>query len=151
MSQTANPLHFEGYASVFHKPDGHGHIIKPGAYTRSIARFRADPLSIKLLWQHNQHHPIGHITSLEEDEYGLKMRGHISPITRQSQDALQLVAHKCVHQLSVGFRPMRKQRIASHLHILEADLYEISLVSIPANPWAVVYFTSNQPITKGNI
>ncbi len=56
----------EGYASVFDITDSHNDMIVKGAFKSSKSS------CVKLLWQHDVTKPIGVITILEEDGYGLK-------------------------------------------------------------------------------
>ena len=55
-----------GYASVFGIVDSHNDIVMKGAF-KSV---KVD--NVKLLWQHDIYKPIGAVTFLSEDQYGLK-------------------------------------------------------------------------------
>ena len=63
-----------GYASVFGVINSHDDIVMRGAFT-NISQKK----DIKFLWQHDQTKPIGVITSLVEDDYGLYIESSINP------------------------------------------------------------------------
>src|SRR4051794_16014484 len=69
---------FSGYLSVFGTEDQGGDIVIRGAFANWIketAPSAANPLP--LLWQHRSGEPIGGLTKLVEDEYGLKVDGFL--------------------------------------------------------------------------
>lgn len=119
-----------GYASVFGNTDLDGDIIEKGAFSESLSR--REP---QFLWGHDQGQiPIGKI-KCHEDNYGLKFEAVMpkgdSLVRDRIAPQLEIGALKGV---SIGFRT--KQR--SGKSIKQAELFEISLVNIPANPLATV-------------
>ena len=63
--------YFQGYASVFNIVDYAGDMILPNAFVGNKIN------GVKLLWQHNHHHPIGIIDKAYENEKGLYVEGRI--------------------------------------------------------------------------
>ncbi|MES2214769.1 MAG: HK97 family phage prohead protease [Pseudomonadota bacterium] len=118
-----------GYASVFGVVDSHNDIIMRSAFGDASQK-----INIKFLWQHDQSKPIGVITSLMEDDYGLYVEGSINGSTQQGREAIALIEQGALNGLSVGF--MTKDsgyNEGGSREIIKADLYEISLVTFPAN------------------
>jgi HK97 family phage prohead protease len=129
---------FKGYGSVFDVVDGWDDVVVKGAFEKSIAKRKP-----ALLWQHNSDKPIGIYTSVEEDNKGLKLEGKLLvDEIGQAKEAYALLRAGALNGLSIGYLPLaweyetRKERQVRILK--EIDLWEISLVTFPANPKAVV-------------
>lgn len=128
-----------GYASVFGIADQHKDIIKSGAFKKSVEDFSKGK-TIPLLWQHMQDKPIGSIERIIEDEYGLYVVAKIIPTIRYGMEALELIKSRIVCGFSIGFNSLNhffyyKQDARV---IEEIDLWEISLVTFPANTSATI-------------
>ena len=127
-----------GYASVFNIKDSHGHIISKGAFENTTAS------NVKLLWQHKAEEPIGIITSLEEDEYGLQVEAEINNNTRAGLEASELIKQRAVCGLSVGFVPKSSNYNKVGVRVIgKAKLMEISIVTFPANRHAEIQQIEN--------
>lgn len=133
---------FVGYASMFNNVDLDRDIIAPGAFSKSLAK-RA-PKKIKMLWQHDPRQPIGVWEELSEDSRGLKVRGRllVNQGVPKADEAYALLKAGAIDSMSVGFiippggweyDDKKQVRV-----IKEADLWEASLVTFPANPKARV-------------
>ena len=124
-----------GYASVFNITDEHNDMIIPGAFAASLSANR----KIVFLWQRMVDKPIGVVEQIQEDEYGLYIQAKILTDVRCGQEALSLIESKAIYGLSIGFNPTSYyiSDIGSRI-IKEVDLWEISLVSFPANRFAGV-------------
>lgn len=123
-----------GYASTFGgSPDAYGDIVAKGAFADSLAK-----RAVKLLWQHDMSEPIGKQLSLAEDDTGLFGRWSIVP-TDTGTKAHQLLAADLVDSLSIGYLTKDAEYKEDGTRVLKAvDLYEVSLVTVPANDRAVV-------------
>lgn len=123
-----------GYASVFNIVDSHGDIVKKGAFTDIIDRFY-NGKNIPLLWQHNIDQPIGIIESLTEDDYGLYIKAKIITSTLKGAESYNLVKSEVICNLSIGYSPVKYYTDYDlNARVLEEiDLWEISLVTFPAN------------------
>ena len=123
-----------GYASTWcGQPDSWGDVVARGAFTASLAR-----RTTKLLWQHDMGEPIGKQLDLREDDTGLFGRWSLIP-TDAGTKAHQLLLAELVDALSIGFVAVAAEYRDDGVRVLkEVDLYEVSLVTIPANPNAVV-------------
>lgn len=126
--EDADMVVISGYASVFDKVDAHGDIILYGAFQNALAE------NVKLLWQHNAHQPIGVISELVEDNYGLFITAIINKNVAQGREAISLIAQGAIDGLSIGFNVLEYEPLAGGAKsIQEVDLREVSLVTFPAN------------------
>jgi len=131
---------FSGYASVFGNEDLWGDIVVAGAFSKSIAEKKP-----AMLWQHNSDEPIGVWVVLAEDEKGLYVEGQllINGVAR-AKEAYELLVAKAISGMSIGYVPVvwewqKKEDSRNEIRLLkEVDLWEISLVTFPANTEARV-------------
>ena len=125
---------FEGLAAAFDNLDLVGDIIKAGSFKGTIK----SPKKIKMLWQHNSDMPVGVWKQFEETEKGLFAKGNLILGVRQADEAQLLMKAKALDGLSIGFRiPNKGSEFDDQTGvrtITKIDLWEVSLVTFPANP-----------------
>lgn len=128
---------FEGYASVFNIIDSQRDRVHAGAFKASL-KGREKP--VQLLWQHQWEKPIGVIAALFEDARGLYMKGKLLLDVAQAREAYSLMKAGVVRGLSIGYSVKRSRRNPDSgiRELLELNLWEISLVTLPANEAAQV-------------
>jgi uncharacterized protein len=128
---------FAGYASVFDVVDSQRDVVLRGAFTASLQERVGE---IKLLWQHDMREPIGIIEELREDERGLYLKGRLLMEVARAREAYALIKTGAVKGLSIGYSPRRfRTDPDSGVRMLAAvDLWEVSLVTFPANAAATV-------------
>jgi len=126
----------EGYGAVFHVRDLNGDIIEPGAFAKTL---NAKP-GIKMLYQHAAETPIGRWTSFTEDANGLFVTGEILLSSARAREVHALLAGGAIDGLSIGYQTVRARKAsrASGRRIIEADLWEVSIVTFPMAPGARV-------------
>lgn len=144
----------KGLASTFGNTDRHGDIIHPLAFDKSIAALKKRALKINSviegtderallpsLFQHDTDKPIGSFVELSVTDQGL-MTTQILPKadTLVSGTILPQLKVKSIGSMSIGGFVMNSEfdRETDIRTITEFDLFEISLVVMPANPMAVV-------------
>ena len=140
----------EGYAATFDRePDSYGDVIAKGAFARTLDEWRAkegDGLSIPLLYGHNTDDPmhnIGKVTEAYEDEKGLFVHAEFDADNPTAQYARKLAAEGRLYQFSFAYA-IRGAGMTTlddgvdAYELRDLDLYEVSLVQIPANQNAVV-------------
>jgi HK97 family phage prohead protease len=146
---------FTGYASVFEYIDSHLDIVKPGAFTESIINHEFGSKKIQLLWQHKADSPIGCCKILKEDNYGLYVEAELFLNTQAGKEAYTFLKEGVINSLSIGYTPIKYYTDSnSGVRVLEKiDLWEISLVTFPANAQAQVTSvkTSNHPLKELNM
>jgi uncharacterized protein len=133
-------LHVSGYASMFGICDFHNDIIEKGAFSKAISN-----KNIKLLWQHEQKEPIGKITKIFEDNKGLFIEAKITKGTIKGREAADLVSKGIINGLSIGFNVSKSYTNPSGSRVItEADLWEVSIVTFPANRQSEIITCKNE-------
>lgn len=144
---------FSGYAAHFWSADSWWTAIKPGAFRKTLKE-RGD--RIPVLWQHNPDWPIGRPTALKEDRTGLHFDATISEATTFGRDAMALLRDDVPLGMSFGFQTVKDRPATdddpidlsqldgnvkkSDLWVIEEiKLWEISLVTFPANDRAEIH------------
>lgn len=127
-----------GYASVFNVVDQHNDLIKANAF-KSI-----DHKKIKLLWQHKADEPIGIIEEIYEDQKGLFFKAKLLLDLPIAKSAYNLIKAKAISGVSIGFKPLKFYYKDETRVIEKIDLWEISLVTFPANKEANVLEVKHQ-------
>lgn len=126
----------EGYASTFGNVDHVGDVVMPGAFSITLAP--GNRRNIKMFWSHDPSEPIGVWDELVVDAKGLRVKGRLAMGTQRGREAREL-ARMGTLALSIGFRTKKFSYDRDGNRLLdEVDLFEISLVSIPANPAAEI-------------
>jgi len=126
---------FRGLASPFGgKPDSHGDIIDPGAFSETIKKGGRNGNGIAMLWQHEMHKPIGVWEELKETRRGLQVTGRLAVNTQLGNDAYELMKMGALKGLSIGYEALdyeidERRKIR---HLKEIELWEISPVTFPA-------------------
>lgn len=122
-----------GYASTFGgAPDANGDIVAKGAFTDSIAK-----RDTVLLYQHEQREPIGKQIEIKEDDHGLF--GHWSLVpTTAGKDAHELLKHGLLNSFSIGYQTVDAEWNETTRILKKVDLFEVSIVTIPANANALI-------------
>lgn len=130
---------FAGYASVFNVVDSQYDSILPGAFSNTL-RQRKYNQAIPLLWQHHADEPIGTLTTLREDGNGLYVEGRILLSVQCGREAHALLKSGVIEGLSIGYTAVDYQfdEQTGVRYLSEVELWEISLVTFPANPEAGV-------------
>ncbi len=134
---------FSGYASLFGKVDLGKDKVERGAFSRSLKTRGTS--GVRMLFQHDPAEPIGTWEAIFEDEKGLFVRGQILGGSSKSAEVLNLMREGAIDGLSIGFRTERSRtdRKTGVRSILEADLWEISVVTFPMLPQARVEQVKN--------
>lgn len=126
---------FEGYGSVFGVKDSYDEIVEQGAFAESLAAHKSKGTMPALLWQHRSGEPIGVYTDMEEDSIGLKVSGRLALKTARGAEAYELLKMKAISGLSIGFmtREDAYDKVTRIRTLKKVDLWEVSLVTFPAN------------------
>ncbi len=141
---------FAGYASVFGIVDSQSDVIMKGAFSRTIKERVGE---VKLLWQHQVDEPIGVFTRVAEDSHGLYVEGRLLLELQRGLEAYALLKNQAINGLSIGYTVREADYnpdIGVRL-ITDVDLWEISLVTFPANEAAVVMRVKGKGELLGSI
>jgi len=113
--------------------DRAGDSISADAWTKGgLKNFEKNPI---ILFNHNYDRPIGRATGLKATDNGLEMEAKIS---KAAKDVVDLVKDGVLGAFSVGFRVKDADYIeeTDGLRIKDAELFEVSVVSVPCNQTA---------------
>lgn len=142
---------FSGYASHFWSVDSYGTAVKPGAFTKTLKERAA---RIPVLLYHDSTKPIGRLAELKQDKTGLAFNAAISEGTTDGRDAMTLLRDGVPLGMSFGFQTIKsragtkddpidfsqvKAKAEDVQIIEEVKLWEVSLVTFPANEQAVIH------------
>jgi len=127
---------FEGYASTFGNIDRVDDVIMRGAFKRCLDKGKL----IKMLWQHKFDTVIGQFPKLVEDESGLFVQGRINLGTEKGREGYALLKAGDINSMSIGYMIVDAEynRDLDVRMLKELDLFEVSLVTEPANELALV-------------
>lgn len=125
----------EGYGSVFGVRDSYDDVIAVGAFTKTLDAHKAAGTMPAMLWQHNAAEPVGIWTDVAEDKNGLVMRGRLALDTVRGKEAHALAKMGALSGLSIGFiaKTWLYDKDSDFRTLTEIDLWEVSLVTFPAN------------------
>jgi len=134
---------FSGYASVFGEVDLGKDQVERGAFRKSLSERGAE--GVRMLFQHDPSEPIGAWKTIREDSRGLNVEGVLADGVARAGEVRQLIRNGALDGLSIGFRTVRARTDAKSgiRRILEADLWEISIVTFPMLPSARVQNIKN--------
>ncbi len=127
---------FDGYGSVFGIKDSYADIVMPGAFQKSLAAWQEKGRLPALLWQHNMAEPIGLYTEMREDATGLYVKGRLliedDPLAKRAHAHMKAGS---LSGLSIGYllNDYEYDKDKSAFLLKEIDLWEVSLVTFPAN------------------
>ena len=123
-------VHICGMAST-HDEDRANDVIMAEAWTKGgLRNFEKNPI---ILFNHDYNKPIGRATGLKVTDNGLELKAKISKSAPDS--VAQLVKEGILGAFSVGFRVKDADYITETdgLKIKDAELFEVSVVSVPCN------------------
>lgn len=128
---------FDGYGSTFQgttPADRDNDYILPGAFDKTMKEFKANPV---MLTDHARSvaHMMGSYSKIGTTDRGLALTGNITNSPHpDAQHVRALVVEKHLKTLSIGGMFFY---LDDYRGIEEIRLYEVSLVTVPANPDAM--------------
>lgn len=149
---------FTGYASVaLGEPDSYGDIVMPGAFTKTLARHKSRQTLPMMFFGHKADElPIGQWVEMEEDDRGLKAVGKFALDDPFAARVYSAVKSGRVRGLSIGYR-IPSGGIDYNVegkgvnHLKQVDLFEVSVVNIPACADAVVHGVKAEALHNAKI
>lgn len=134
-----------GFFSTYEKtPDSYGDIIEPGAFTKTIEKRKETGHPFPLCWNHDFSSVIGVVDTIEEKEIGPYIEASFLD-TALAQDVRKMVQSGAVYQFSFAYdvlswrEPTADEKKMGVQNVLqEVEVFEISVVTVPANQNAVV-------------
>ena len=134
-----------GYFSTYdEEADSYGDIVAPGAFTETIEKRKATGHPFPLCFNHNMDAVIGTVDSIEDTEKGPLITASFFN-TEKAQEVREMVKSGAVYQFSFAYdiveaeKPTDEQKAKGIEQVLtKLNLYEVSVVVVPANQNAVV-------------
>jgi HK97 family phage prohead protease len=124
----------EGYASTFGNVDYGFDVVMPGAFDNTLA----DGHKISFLHSHDPRLVLGLPKKLKQDKKGLFGSFKISKTTLGA-DTRELLMDEAMGGFSIGYSTKESNITEGGVRqLLEVELYEVSLVSMPMNPQAII-------------
>lgn len=137
----------EGYASTWDRtPDSYGDVVRRGAFAETLHKWRMRKQPIPLLYGHRTDDPaynVGRVVDAREDDRGLFIRAEFDADNPKAQEVRKLAQQGRLFQFSFAYQvldsgPVTLQDGTRANELRKLDLFECSLVQIPANQNAVV-------------
>lgn len=140
---------FDGHGSVFGNVDRGGDIVLPGAFKRSLAQHKKNNGLPPMFWMHDPSLVPGKWVHMSEDDEGLAVKGVLAP-TPLGEEVHTLLKMDAVRGMSIGYRTLDQDfdKEGNRL-IKEAELWEVSVVSLPMNPLAQIAHVKSQLSANG--
>jgi len=116
-------------------------VVEPTAFEETLKQYMTNPI---VLLQHDMDKPIGTVTEASIDEKGLFIK---AKITEDTDGVFSKLKNGVLRTFSIGYSVKDYETIEnvdsegnySYTNIIKMlELFEISLVSVPANPFALV-------------
>lgn len=137
---------FVAYASVFGNKDSYGDVVVKGAFADTLAEWKAGPDVIPTLWGHDVMDPesnIGHVLEAKEDDHGLLVKVQLDPESSKAATVYRLLKGRRVSKMSFAYEVLdsahaKSDELGDHLELRKLNLFEVSVVPIPANAEAEI-------------
>jgi uncharacterized protein len=126
---------FSGKASVYGVVDSYNDVVMPGAFAKSLAE---SGNVVPVLNQHNTSDPIGLATLADSPDALLVQQGVLELGLQSARDAYLRAQKGLVTGISIGYDTIREEYKGSIRQLTEIKLWEVSLVTFPANAYARV-------------
>ena len=145
----------EGYFSTYDKmPDSYGDIIEPGAFTETIKKREESSHPFPLCFNHDFSAIIGAVESVKDTEKGPFIKANFLD-TQLAQDVRKMLQSGAIYQFSFAYdvlgarKPTEEEEKAGIYNVLtKLEVFEISVVTVPANQNAVATEVKSVPNEK---
>ena len=143
------PGSFSAYASTFGNFDMVNERVEKGAFAPHLDAFLRDGF---IALGHDWHAlPIATPTKAYEDDHGLVIEAEFHS-TAAAQDARKVVMERLARgksvKTSIGFETLADRTVDEGRVLTDVRLFEVSLVTVPANPAAIVLGAKGQTVSE---
>lgn len=140
--------HFEGYASTFGNTDRDGDVMDRYCFDESVRQKSVVPMCLN----HNRNVVIGKM-ELSVDDKGLKTLGTFNLNDPEAQKMYDLMKMGAIDSFSIGmfikdYEPIDTKHPWDGLLLKAVEVFEVSVVTVPANPEATVDIVKSQDSLK---
>lgn len=153
---------FSGYGAYFNNIDSYGDIIVPGAFKSAVNYAKRTGDYPAMMIQHGAegYTPVGVFTKMVEDEKGLYVEGKLADTERGREyyTLMKMEPRPAIKGMSIGYFTKKAEYPTEdnkksfpkgcYRKILDVELVEISLVTVPANKKATVTGVKSEFIVR---
>lgn len=140
---------FEGRGSVFKNVDLGGDIVAPGAFKETLTKHRQSGSLPQMFWMHDPSRVPGKWIDMRETDDGLHVKGVLAD-TELGNEIHTLLKMDAVRGLSIGYQTVKASFDKDGNRVIkQADLWEVSVVSLPMNPLAQVQHVKSRMSAAG--
>lgn len=140
---------FEGYGSIFGNTDLGGDVVAKGAFTRSLKKYGGNGSLPLMFWAHDPAQVPGKWLEMSEDTNGLYVKGMLAD-TQLGNEVRTLLGMGAVRGLSIGYQTVDQDYTKDGVRVIkDAELWEVSVVSLPMNPLATVEHVKSRLSASG--
>lgn len=153
---------FSGYGAYFNNIDSYGDIIVPGAFKNAVTYAKRTGDYPAMMIQHGAegYTPVGVFTKMVEDEKGLYVEGKLADTERGREyyTLMKMEPRPAIKGMSIGYFTKKAEYPTEdnkksfpkgcYRKILDVELVEISLVTVPANKKATVTGVKSEFIVR---
>lgn len=131
-------FHFEAYASTYGNTDRDGDVMAKGCFDNTLKTKAVVPMCLN----HDRNRVIGK-HELSVDEKGLRTRSTFNLSDPEAKKTYDLMKMGALDSLSIGFfindyEPVDAKQPYGGWIFKEVEIFEISVVTVPANPQATI-------------
>jgi len=138
----AGTRRISGYGAIFGNKDSYNDVIIKGAFAQTLGKRK-----IKMLYQHSDKMLLGIWDIAREDDKGLYVEGTLAK-TALGDEVYELANMGALDSMSIGYSVDECEYDKDGVRVLRSiDLWEVSLVTFPANEKAVVTGVKSAPKT----
>ena len=132
---------FEAIVSVFGNKDSYGDVVLKGAFTDTLAEWKASGDPIPVLWSHRMDDPdynIGHVLEAKETDQGLWIRAQLDLDSPKGAQVYRLMKGRRVTQFSFSYEVtegayVKSEDLGNYYELRRLKLYEVGPTPIGAN------------------
>lgn len=131
---------FVGFASTYGNVDRDNDRVERGAFTKTLKENGGE---VPLLWFHDMAQPLGG-AKIEDTNRGLKAKGFLNLAIAKAAEVYALLKptegfkKPVISALSIGYQAVKSDWVEGVRVLKEIKLFEVSLVTVPANPKATI-------------
>lgn len=142
---------FVAYASVFGNVDSYGDIVDDTFFDRTLAEWAEKGDTIPVLWGHDMWDPFNNIggvltatvikteeSKADGEKPGLKVHGKLDLENPTAAQVYRLIKGRRTTKMSFAYSVKDAEQKDDGYHLKDGDLYEVSIVQVPANQEAEI-------------
>jgi uncharacterized protein len=140
---------FTAYVSIFNSVDLVGDRVVPGAFTKSLERWRASGDPLPIAFQHDWSRPdIGIVIDAREDERGLWIKGKLDVDEPFPRQIFKRLRRRSLREFSYSYDIIEARPKDGINELLELELHEVGPVWKGAHPETQLLTVKSMPLLE---